>query len=177
MGVVLIVCVCWIIIITRFLSGDGRGGAEDLCVVGKRLTAVHWIMKQLVCTDIWLFSDLSPDSHGNQYITDYKNSCIRVFSIDSDFLHFFFCDGNEVKKFIGPDGECVCVCVHVCDVCARYCQSTSTWLNKVWYWLSVWPHRAVVNLLQTSWTITMLIECVPIEYCQPTSTYLNPVLC
>ena len=79
-------------------------------------------MKQFVCYDMWLFSDLSPHSHGNLYITDYKNSCIRVFSNGGDFLHFFFCDGNEVRKFIGPDGVCVCVRVCVCMcVCVCVC--------------------------------------------------------
>ena len=37
-----------------------------------------------------------------------------------DFLHSFFCDGNEVKKFSGADGKCVCLFVCVC-VCVCLC--------------------------------------------------------
>ena len=51
----------------------------------------------------------SPDSHGNLYITVYKNSCIWVFSNGGDFLHSSIWDGNVVKKFSGPDGVRVCV--------------------------------------------------------------------
>ena len=99
---------------------------------------------------MWLFSDLSHHSHGNLYITDYKNSCIRVFSNDGDFLHFFFCDGNEVKKFIRPDGVCVCVCVYMCvGVCVHVCVCVC-W--RVCALLSIY-----FNLTQPS---VMLIECV-----------------
>ena len=32
-------------------------------------------------------NSLTSDSHGYLYITDYKNSCIWVFSDDGDLLH------------------------------------------------------------------------------------------
>ena len=53
------------------------------------------------------FHDLSPDSHGNLYVTDCDNSVIRVFSIDGDLLHSFGCDENGVKKLSRPWGVCV----------------------------------------------------------------------
>ena len=50
-------------------------------------------------------ADISDDVHGNLYITDYNNSCVRVFSADGNFLYSFGHDKNELKK---PLGVCVC---------------------------------------------------------------------
>ena len=53
------------------------------------------------------FYDLSPDNHGNLYVTDRNNSAIRVFNIDGDFLRSFGCDENGAKKLSRPYGVCV----------------------------------------------------------------------
>ena len=48
------------------------------------------------------FYDLSPDNHGNLYVTEYYNSVIRVFIVDGDLLRSFGCDENRVKKLSRP---------------------------------------------------------------------------
>ena len=64
------------------------------------------------------FYDLSPDSHGNLYVTDRDKSVIRVFSIDGDLLRSFGCDENGVKKLSSPYGVWVAAgqYVYVADV-------------------------------------------------------------
>ena len=63
------------------------------------------------------FYDLSPDSHGNLYVTDYDNSVIRVFTLDGDLLRSFGCDDNGVKKLSSPRSVCVAgQYVYVTDV-------------------------------------------------------------
>ena len=64
-------------------------------------------VRQITGRSIGLFNDLSPDSHGNLYVTDYANSVISVFSIDGDLLCSFGCDKNGVKKLSRPRGVCV----------------------------------------------------------------------
>ena len=64
-------------------------------------------VRQIAGRGMGEFFDLSPDSHGNLYVTDYPNSVIRVFSIDGDFLRSFGCDENGVKKLNRPRGVCV----------------------------------------------------------------------
>ena len=64
-------------------------------------------VRQIVGRDMGGFGDLSPDSHGNLYVTDWHNSCIRVFRNDGGFLRSFSCDGNGVKMLSGPRGVCV----------------------------------------------------------------------
>ena len=54
--------------------------------------------------DMGVAADISDDIHGNVYITDYVNSCIRVFSADGNFLYSFGHDKNELKN---PIGVCV----------------------------------------------------------------------
>lgn len=51
--------------------------------------------------------DLSADSHGNLYATDYSNNCIQVFSKDGVFLCSFSCDANGDQKLDVPCGVCV----------------------------------------------------------------------
>ena len=64
------------------------------------------------------FYDLSPDSHGNLYVTDRVNSFIRVFNSDGRLLRSFGCAINGVKKLSGPCGVCVAgQYVYVTDVC------------------------------------------------------------
>ena len=55
--------------------------------------------------DMGVAGDISDDVHGNIYITDYVNSCVRVFSADGTFLYYFGHDKNELKT---PCGVCVC---------------------------------------------------------------------
>ena len=64
-------------------------------------------VRQIAGRGMGTFFDLSPDSHGNLYITDSDNSVIRVFSVDGDLLRSFGCDENGVKKLRGPCGVCV----------------------------------------------------------------------
>ena len=64
-------------------------------------------VRQIAGGGMGTFYDLSPDSHGNLYVTDCDNSVIRVFSIDGNLLRSFGCDENGVKKLSGPHGVCV----------------------------------------------------------------------
>ena len=74
-------------------------------------------VRQITGRGMGEFINLSPDSHGNLYVTDCDNSVIRVFSIDGDLLRSFGCDENGVKKLSGPHGVCVAgQYVYVLDV-------------------------------------------------------------
>ena len=64
-------------------------------------------VRQIAGKGMGQFCDLSPDSHGNLYVTDHDNSVIRVFSIDGDLLRSFGCDENGVNKLKSPRGVCV----------------------------------------------------------------------
>ena len=64
-------------------------------------------VRQITGRGMGTFYDLSPDSHGNLYVTDINNSVIRVFSVDGDLLRSFGCDENGVKKLSRPCGVCV----------------------------------------------------------------------
>ena len=66
-------------------------------------------VRQITGRGMGEFYDLSPDNHGNLYVTDCDNSVIRVFSIDGDLLRSFGCDENGVKKLSRPRGVCVAV--------------------------------------------------------------------
>ena len=74
-------------------------------------------VRQITGRGMGAFYDLSPDSHGNLYVTDHDNSVIRVFSINGDLLRSFGCDENGVKKLSKPRGVCVAgQYVYVTDV-------------------------------------------------------------
>ena len=79
-------------------------------------------VRQIAGRGIGTFNDLSPDSHGNLYVTDYNNSVIRVLSVDVDFLRSFGCDENGVKKLSRPTGVCVA---------GQYVYVTDTGLHNV----------------------------------------------
>ena len=80
-----------------------RGNEGTIMVYDRQLKYV----RQITGRGMGVFINLSPDSHGNLYVTDYDYSVIRVFSIDGDLLRSFGCDENGVKKLIGPHGVCV----------------------------------------------------------------------
>ena len=90
-----------------------RGNKGTIMVYDRQLKYV----RQIADGGMGTFYDLSPDSHGNLYVTDWDNSVIRVFSIDGDFLFSFGCDENGVKKLSSPHGVCVAgQYVYVTDV-------------------------------------------------------------
>ena len=64
-------------------------------------------VRQITGRGMGTFYELSPDSHGNLYVTDINNSVIRVLSVDGDLLRSFGYDENGVKKLRGPRGVCV----------------------------------------------------------------------
>ena len=89
-----------------------RGSEGNIMVYDGELKYV----RQIAGRGMGTFCDLSPDSHGNLYVTDYDNSVIRVFSVDGDHLRSFGCDENGVKKLSRPCGVCVAgQCVYVAD--------------------------------------------------------------
>ena len=79
------------------------GNEGTIMVYDRELKCV----RQIVGRGMGRFCDLSPDSHGNLYVTDCDNSVIRVFSVDGDLLRSFGCDENGVKKLSRPRGVCV----------------------------------------------------------------------
>ena len=64
-------------------------------------------VRQIVGEDMGEFRDVSPDYHGNLFVTDWNNSCIRVFSLDGVNLRSFGSDENGVKRLSGPRSVCV----------------------------------------------------------------------
>ena len=53
------------------------------------------------------FMGVSADDHGNLYVTDGTNNCIRVFSNDGIFLRSFGCDEDGVTRLDTPYRVCV----------------------------------------------------------------------
>ena len=80
-----------------------RGNKGTIIVYDRELEYV----RQMAGRGMGELYDLSPDSHGNLYVTDYYRSVIRVFSIDGDLLRSFGCDEGGVKKLKRPLGVCV----------------------------------------------------------------------
>ena len=64
-------------------------------------------VRRIVHEDMGQFFNLSSDSHGNLYVTDWDKSMIRVFSNDGVLLRSFGCDSNGVKGLNKPRGVCV----------------------------------------------------------------------
>ena len=90
-----------------------RGNEGTIMVYDRELKYV----RQITGRGMGTFYDLSPDSHGNLYVTDCDNSVIRVFSVDGDLLRSIGCDENGVKKLWSPLGVCVAgLYVYVTDV-------------------------------------------------------------
>ena len=79
-----------------------------MCECGNKGTIIVYerelkYVRQISGRGMGTFYDLSPDSHGNLYVTDYDNSVIRMFSVDGDdLLRSFGCDENGVKKLSRP---------------------------------------------------------------------------
>ena len=49
---------------------------------------------------------VSSDEHGNLYVSDYRKSCVHVFS-NGEFLHSFGCGEDGEKVLSNPHGVCV----------------------------------------------------------------------
>ena len=100
------------------VQGQGHWGVAVVgdevmvCECGNRGTIMVYdrqlkYVRQITGRGMGELYDLSPDSHGNLYVTDYDNSVIRVFSIDGDLLRSFGYDENGVKRLSGPHSVCV----------------------------------------------------------------------
>ena len=53
------------------------------------------------------FDSISSDEHNNLYVSDYKNSCIKVFKNGDQLLRSFGCSEDSMKRLKGPRGLCV----------------------------------------------------------------------
>ena len=94
-----------------FVCVNDNGGT--IMVYNKELNCVRRIEHRYM----GYFGDISADSYGNLYCTDWNNSMIQVFSNDGFFLRSFGCDGKGGKK--EPWGLCVSGhYVYVCSGCS-----------------------------------------------------------
>ena len=80
-----------------------RGSEGTIMIYNRELEYV----RRMVHEDVGEFMNLSSDSHGNLYVTDWSKSMIRVFSNDGVLLRSFGCDNNGVNKLTDPRGVCV----------------------------------------------------------------------
>ena len=80
-----------------------RGSKGTIMVYNRELEYV----RRIVHEDMGQFMNLSSDSHGNLYVTDYDTSMIRVFSNDGVFLRSFGHDDNGMNKLDKPWGVCI----------------------------------------------------------------------
>ena len=78
-----------------------KGGA--ITIYNRELEYV----RRIVHEDMGRFFNLSSDSHGNLYVTDYHKSMIHVFSNDGVLLRSLGCDDNGVNRLNNPWGVCV----------------------------------------------------------------------
>lgn len=73
-------------------------------------------VRRIVGTGIGQFCDISPDSEGNLYVTDWGMKCIQVFSHYGGFLWSFGVDNDSGKLLTRPLGICVArQFVYVCN--------------------------------------------------------------
>ena len=77
-----------------------KGSNGTIMVYDRELKYVRHIQHK----DMGLVKDISADVHGNLYVTDWSNSCIRVFRTDGVFLRYLGKDKNKLKE---PWGVCV----------------------------------------------------------------------
>ena len=100
------------------VEGSGHWGVAVvrdevmLCENGSKGTIMIYnreleYVRRIVHEDMGEFINLSSDSHGNLYVTDWSKSMIRVFSNDGVHLRSFGCDSNGVKRLKYPHGICV----------------------------------------------------------------------
>ena len=80
------------------LCEDGNEGI--IMIYNRELEYV----RRIVHEDMGQFFNVSSDSHGNLYVTDYDKSMIRIFSNDGVLLRSFGCDDSRWNK---PRGICV----------------------------------------------------------------------
>ena len=88
------------------------GDEVMLCEVDNESTIMIYnreleYVRRIVHEDMGEFSNLSSDSHGNLYVTDYSKCMIRVFSNDGVLLRSFGHDDNDMNRLSSP--WCVCV--------------------------------------------------------------------
>ena len=79
---------------------DSKG---TIMIYNRELEYVRCIVHE----DMGQFTNLSSDSHGNIYVTDFDESMIRVFSNDGVLLHSFGHDNNGLSSLNYPHGICV----------------------------------------------------------------------
>ena len=88
------------------------GDEVMLCKYGSEGTIMIYnreleYVRRIVHKDMGQFINLSSDSHGNLYVTDYNKSMIRVFSNDGVHLRSFGCGINGINRLNDPCGVCV----------------------------------------------------------------------
>ena len=64
-------------------------------------------LRRITVENAGVFRDISADSHGNIFITDRDNQCIRAFSQHGDLLQSFNFDRNGINVLTRPLGLCV----------------------------------------------------------------------
>ena len=64
-------------------------------------------LRRITVENAGVFRDISADSHGNIFITDRDNQCIRAFSQHGDLLQSFNFDRNGINVLTRPLGICV----------------------------------------------------------------------
>ena len=87
-------------IINNELLISERDSRSTIMVYDRELKYVRRIQH----VNMGLVTDISAGVHGNLYMTDHSNACIRVFTANGVFLHFLGRDKNKLKQ---PWGVCV----------------------------------------------------------------------
>ena len=87
-------------IIRNELLISEKGSMDTIMVYDRELKYVRCIKHENMAVVV----DISADVYGNIYVSDRKNSCIRIFSIDGVFLRSLGKDKNKLKD---PWGVCV----------------------------------------------------------------------
>ena len=80
-----------------------RGSEGTIMIYNRELEYV----RRIVHEDMGQFFNVSSDSHGNLYVTDFDKSMVRVFSNDGVLLRSFGCDDQETNRLKRPWGVCV----------------------------------------------------------------------
>ena len=90
-----------------------RNNRGAIKVYSKKLEYI----RQITSPSLGKFTSISSDEHHNIYVTDERNSCIRVFTNRGQFLRSFGTDGSGAEKLKIPCGLCVTdQYMYVCDL-------------------------------------------------------------